>query len=105
MNRLIVALGLLATLSGPAAAQDAAPVLRVYIDAPYYYEFMAVPGPADRAGIVPVTLSLEGKEVGAAEIAYNCADGTYDVAIIEEFTGNSGDYIEAALLAFGQLHC
>ncbi|MDB5506041.1 MAG: hypothetical protein JWR75_679 [Devosia sp.] len=105
MNRLAIGLGLLGATLGPAAAQDAVPLLRVYIDAPYYYEFMAVPGTADAAGIVPVSLSLDGKEIGAADIAYNCANGTYDIAITEEFTGNSGDYIDTALLAFGQLQC
>ena len=105
MNRLAIGLGLFMTTLGPAAAQDAAPLLRVYIDAPYYYEFMAVPGTADAAGIVPVSLSLEGKEVGAADVAYNCVDGTYDIAVTEDLTGNSGDYIDAALLAFGQLQC
>ncbi|MET3899396.1 hypothetical protein ABIB57_003351 [Devosia sp. UYZn731] len=90
----------------PAQAQDASmPLLRVYIDTPYFYDFLADVGAVDANGLYPVHVYLEGKEVGEANVLYNCAEHTWEQSPVVDWSGFSGDFLSAALLSFDHLYC
>lgn len=90
----------------PAQAQDTAvPLLRVYIEPPYFYDFLADVGQADTNGNFPVHVYIEGKEVGEADVVYNCADRSWEQTPIVEWSGLSGDFLSAALLSFDNMYC
>jgi len=89
-----------ACLAMPAMAQDATPLIRVYMDAPYFYEIMGTP-----LGGSEVQLMVEGKEVGSSIITYDCDSGEYGETVEQDWTGGAELYIPAALLAYRQLYC
>ncbi|KKB10849.1 hypothetical protein VE25_15805 [Devosia geojensis] len=107
MKRIVPALALLgaALLAGPASAQSAVPLLRVYIDHPYFYEFQADIAPRGDEGRYRLHVFLEGKEVGKSEIVYDCASGAYEETEIDAWTGGAEAFLPAALMSFARLYC
>jgi len=90
----------------PVQAQDQAlPLLRVYIDAPYFYDFLAEVGPTDADGRYPLRLYIEGKEVGEAKVLYDCDTHSGKQTPVTEWSGAAGDFVAAALLSFDHLYC
>ena len=90
----------------PAHAQDQTrPLLRVYIDDPYFYDFLAEVGPADADGRYPLRLYVEGKEVGEANVLYDCATHSGEQIPVIEWSGGAGEFVPAALLSFDHLYC
>jgi hypothetical protein len=106
MNR-VLALVLAATLASPALAQDdsGTPLLRVYIDAPYFYEILAKVSDATDPRAHVLTLTLEGKEVGETRIVYDCETGDYSEAVVIQWSGRSGLFLGPALMAYHELNC
>jgi len=101
----LLALPLLA-FAPPAFAQgEGTPLLRVYIDTPYFYDFFATVGETDADGLLPVHLYIEGKEVGEADIRYDCANDTFEQTVTTDWTGNAAEFVPAALLALDGLYC
>lgn len=100
------ALALTASLT-PALAQDERmPLLRVYIDTPYFYEFMAVPQGEPGDAEQKLDVYIEGKEVGESQVTYHCADHSFEeTEVVVEWTGQSHDFLPAALMAFAGLYC
>ncbi|MFD1252511.1 hypothetical protein DEVEQU_03453 [Devosia equisanguinis] len=92
-------------LASPALAQgDGLPLLRVYIDTPYFYELVAYnveeSGDHQRFDLV-----VEGKEVGTAAIDLDCASGEFSQTETEPLTGSAASFIEPAVRAYRQLLC
>lgn len=103
MKTAIALLGLL--LASPVLAQeDGVPLLRVYIDTPYYYEFLAV-NIAESGGHQRFDLMIEGKEVGAATIDLDCATGAFSQKETDPWTGSAGAFVDAAVMAYRELLC
>lgn len=96
-----------AALVLPAAAQETQgmPLLRVYIDAPYFYEIVATNIDASDPQAQRIDLVVEGKEVGASTVIYSCANGDYSETVTSDWTGGADAYIPAALMAYGSLRC
>lgn len=95
----------LAALALPAHAQDAVPLLRVYIDAPYFYEITAQKqdGSDERTHVLQV--SVEGKEVGSSYVTYDCENGEFGEDVVQEWTGGADQFLPAALKAYRNLNC
>lgn len=91
----------------PAAAQDDAgvPLLRVYIDTPYFYELIARQNNFDDPGAQSFELVVEGKEVGTSEIVIDCITGEYSETVTSDWTGNAADFVPAAIKAYENLYC
>lgn len=89
----------------PAAAQNDLTLLRVYIDAPYFYDILASNIEADDPQAIKLDLLVEGKEVGASSMLYSCKTGDYSETVVDEWSGNAANYIPAALMAFHDLYC
>jgi len=90
---------------GSAAAQSSVPLLRIYIDHPYFYEFLADVAPRGDEGRYRLHVFLEGKEVGKSEVVYDCASGGYEETGIEAWTGGAEAFLPAALMSFARLYC
>lgn len=89
----------------PAAAQDGLPLLRVYIDTPYFYDILATNIEADDPQAIKLDLLVEGKEVGTSSVVYSCKTGDYSETVADEWSGNAANYIPSALMAFHDLYC
>lgn len=94
----------LAALVLPAAAQEATPLIRVYIDTPYFYDIMLAGSEMSDTGR-SLELTVEGKEVGASTIAYDCSNGDYTETVKTEWTGGAEAFLPAALMAYDNLYC
>lgn len=97
----------LAALTPLAAAQDSegVPLIRVYIDAPYFYELVARENDWSDPGAQTFELVVEGKEVGTSEIVVDCITGQYSETVTSDWTGNAADFVPAALTAYKNLYC
>jgi hypothetical protein len=91
--------------AGAAAAQSSVPLLRVYIDHPYFYDFLADIAPQGDEGTYRLHVFLEGKEVGKSQIVYDCASGEYEETGIEAWSGGAEAFLPAALMSFARLYC
>lgn len=91
----------------PVAAQDDAgvPLIRVYIDAPYFYELVARQNNFDDPGAQSFHLVVEGKEVGTSEIVIDCVTGEYAETVTSDWTGKAADFVPAAIKAYENLYC
>ena len=107
MLKPLVLAALLAALVLPAAAQEGegVPLLRVYIDAPYFYDILANVTDSSDPKAQHIDLTVEGKEVGASSIVYSCKDGAYSQTVTSDWTGNAANFIPAALMAYRDLYC
>lgn len=96
-----------AALASPAFAQDSAgtPLLRVYIDAPYYYDILADVSDSSDPRAHALTLLVEGKEVGESRLVYDCETGDYSEKVVTEWTGRAGLFMQPALMAYHDLYC
>lgn len=104
--RVLLAATALLAMALPALAQNqAVPLLRVYTYAPYFYDFLADIGAPLAGGDFPLHLYLEGKEVGASNIVFNCDDGTWEEEVLTDWTGGSDDFVDAALTSFDKMYC
>lgn len=102
--RYAAAILLLALQGLPASGQtEGVPLIRVYIDTPYYYELVAYNTDGEQRQTFE--LVAEGKEVGAATIDLDCASGDYTQTIAQDWTGTSGDFVPAAVMAYRNLFC
>lgn len=103
VRMLAVGLGMVAV--APAMAQQVGvPLLRVYVEDPYFYDIVAdVSEPNGQQW--SVRLYAEGKEVGESEIVYDCVEGIYDEVVTTEWTGGSPHFVAPALVAFDHLYC
>lgn len=106
MKRVLV-LAVAATLVSPAFAQEdgGTPLLRVYIDAPYFYDILAKVSDATDPRAHVLTLTLEGKEIGEMRIVYDCETGDYSEEVVTQWTGRSELFLGPALMAYHELHC
>jgi hypothetical protein len=105
MIRLPFALAAIAVFAAPVTAQEAVPLLRVYIDTPYYYEILAIPDASNDAREQRMTLLVEGKEVGESVVALDCKSGDYSEEVVTDWTGSAPDFVPAALQAYRNLFC
>lgn len=96
-----------AALVTPAAAQQAEgrPLLRVYVDTPYFYDIIATGIDASDPQAQRVELTVEGKEVGGSTITYSCVNGDYGETVTTPWTGGADAFIPAALMAYSRLYC
>lgn len=94
----------LLTVVVPATAQGGTPLLRVYIDSPYFYDIMLTGSDMSETGR-RVELALEGKEVGASTVDYNCGTGDYTETVTIPWTGGAEAFLPAALKAYDSLYC
>lgn len=94
-------------LVSPALAQNSAasPLLRVYIDAPYFYDILANVSDTRDVRAHVLNLVVEGKEVGESRLVYDCETGDYTEEVVTEWTGRSGLFVQPALMAYHDLHC
>lgn len=106
MKIAIVAL-FAASLAMPVMAQESAatPLLRVYIDAPYFYEILADVTDSGDPRAQALTLLVEGKEVGESRLVYDCETGDYSEEVVTEWTGGAEQFMPPALMAYRYLHC
>ncbi|QQR36430.1 hypothetical protein JI749_01980 [Devosia oryziradicis] len=102
-----LALAVALTLVSPALAQEdgVTPLLRVYIDAPYFYDIVANVGDASDPRAHALTLTLAGKEVGEMRIVYDCETGDYTEEVVIPWTGRSELFLGSALMAYHELYC
>lgn len=101
-----IAIAFMAALASPTVAQsDGVPLIRVYIDQPYFYEILAFADGDQTGPSHTLKLLVEGKEVGASDIVLDCESGDYVETVTDEWTGNSADYVLAALMAYRNLFC
>ncbi len=102
-----LALAITLTLVSPALAQEegGTPLLRVYIDAPYFYDIVANVGDASDPRAHALTLTLAGKEVGEMRIVYDCETGDYTEEVVIPWTGRSALFLGPALMAYHELYC
>ena len=105
--KIAVILALALPLAMPAFAQDSAgtPLIRVYIDAPYFYEILADVTDGSDPRAQDLTLLVEGKEVGESKLVYDCETGDYSEKVVTEWTGQSKLFMQPALMAYHVLHC
>lgn len=91
----------------PAVAQDGdgLPLLRVYVDTPYFYDILATNIDSSDPQAHRIDLVVEGKEVGASSIVYSCANGDYSEAVTSEWSGGAEAFIPAALLSYARRVC
>ena len=81
------------------------PLLRVYIDAPYFYEILADVTDSSDPRAQALTLRVEGKEVGESQLVYDCGTGDYSEKVVAEWTGGAEQFMQPALMAYHHLHC
>lgn len=105
--KFVFAATLLTGFVMPALAQEGegAPLIRVYIDTPYYYEIMLNQIDWSDPGAQKFELYVEGKEVGSSEIVYDCMSGDYTETVTSDWTGSAPDFLPAALMAYRNLFC
>ncbi|MET3927252.1 hypothetical protein [Devosia sp. 2618] len=105
--KLAIVAAALAALIVPAIAQEGegTPLLRVYIDTPYFYDLIATDIDNADPGANLFELYVEGKEVGASLITYDCVRGEYLEQVTQEWTGNAPSYVPAAMMAYSDLYC
>jgi hypothetical protein len=101
----LLAACLLALGASAASAAEASPVLRVYIDTPYFYDILIATDDATDPRAMALTLSVEGKEVGGSTVVYDCKSGDYAETVTQDWTGNAARYVPTALMAYADLHC
>lgn len=96
----------LAALVMPVAAQDTVgtPLIRVYIDDPYFYDITLTGSDMSETGR-RLELAVEGKEVGASTVDYDCANGEFTESVTTEWTGGAEAFLPAALKAYDNLYC
>lgn len=101
---LLAGLALIA-VTLPAQAQEGVPLIRVYIDAPYFYEITAEKqdGSDERTHVLAV--SVEGKEVGSSYVTYDCENGEFGEDVVQLWTGGADAFLPAALLSYRNLYC
>jgi hypothetical protein len=94
-------------LASPAFAQEneAVPLLRVHIDAPYFYDILADISDSSDPRAHELTLMVEGKEVGESRLVYDCETGDYSEKVVVEWSGHSGLFMQPALIAYHDLYC
>ncbi|GLQ58102.1 hypothetical protein [Devosia nitrariae] len=97
--------GAIAVSAGAAQGQSGVPLLRVYIDQPYFYDVLAEGVREEGETAYALDVVLEGKEVGRSEVVYDCASGDYEETEIDAWTGGAKDFLPAALLSFAQRYC
>lgn len=104
--RLGVILSLVILSASPISAEErGTPLLRVYIDTPYFYDILFEPLLAfDPAGTT-IRLYVEGKEVGESEIALDCGSKDYTETVLRDWSGGSAEFIPAALMSYRNLLC
>ena len=102
--KLAIITAALLSIAAPAVAQEAMPLLRVYVDTPYFYEIMLTGNEMSETGR-RLKLVVEGKEVGASTIEYDCVNGQYSESVTTPWTGSANAYIPAALMAYNNLFC
>lgn len=103
--RWIAVAGAMAISAGAAHGQSAFPLLRVYIDQPYFYDVLAEVVSEKGESAYVLHVSIEGKEVGRSEVAYDCASGEYEETEVDAWTGGAKDFLPAALMSFARLYC
>ena len=105
--KIAIAAAFVLSLVSPALAQDnqAIPLLRVFIDAPYFYDILANVGDSSDPQAHNLTLLVEGKEVGESRLVYNCDTGDYAEMVVTDWSGNSARFIQPALMAYHDLYC
>jgi hypothetical protein len=105
--KIAIIAALAASLMSPALAQETGgtPLLRVYIDAPYYYEILASVSDSSDPRAHVINLLVEGKEVGESRLVYDCETGDYSDKLVSDWTGGAELYIPAALMAYHHLFC
>lgn len=97
--------GTIAISAGAAQGQSAFPLLRVYMDQPYFYDVLAEVLKEEGESAYVLRVAIEGKEVGRSEVVYDCANGGYEETEIDAWTGGAKDFLPAALMSFGRLYC
>lgn len=105
MKHLLPLVLLAGALATPTLAQEGRPLLRVYMDAPYFYEVMLLGEDVSQPGQPRLELAIEGKEVGGSTIAYDCQSGTYEETVTTDYTGGAGAFVPAALQAYAAVSC
>jgi hypothetical protein len=105
--KIAIAATLAAALVLPASvhANEAVPLLRVYIDAPYFYDILADISDNGDPRAHAMTLKVEGKEVGESRMVYDCETGDYSEKVATEWTGRSALFVQPALMAYSDLYC
>lgn len=104
--KFVLVAALMATLATPVLAQEAGtPLIRVYVDAPYFYEILATVSDATDPRAHAITLMAEGKEVGESRLVYDCETGDYSEKLVSDWTGGAELYIPTALMAYHHLYC
>lgn len=104
--KIAVIAALAAALVSPALAQESGtPLIRIYIDSPYFYEILASVSDSSDPRAHVLSLLAEGKEVGESRLVYDCETGDYSEKVAIEWTGGAELYIPAALMAYHHLHC
>ena len=105
--KIAIIAAFIAALAGPAIAQESAgtPLLRVYIEAPYFYDILADVSDSTDPRAHALTLSVEGKEVGQSRLVYDCETGDYSEKVEIEWTGRSALFVQSALMAYHDLYC
>lgn len=105
MIRFIALACLAASSLLPAQAQEGLPLLRVYIDTPYFYDILATDIDDGDLDAIKLDLVVEGKEVGSSSIVYSCNSGEYRESVSNDWSGHAANYIPAALMSFADLYC
>ena len=105
MKFALIAASLVALIA-PVAAQEVAgrPLIRVYIDDPYFYDILLTGSEMSETGR-RLELAVEGKEVGASTIDYDCSNGDFTETVTTPWTGGADAFIPAALKSYDNLFC
>jgi hypothetical protein len=105
--KIALAAVLVAALVSPALAQEATgtPLIRVYIDTPYFSDILADVSDATDPRAHALSLIVEGKEVGESRLVYDCDTGDYSEKVVTEWTGDAALFVDAALIAYHNLYC
>ncbi|UJW84469.1 hypothetical protein [Devosia sp. SL43] len=105
--KIAIATAVIAALVSPALAQEATgtPLIRVYIDAPYFYDILADVSDATDPRAHALSLIVEGKEVGESRLVYDCETGDYSEKVVTEWTGGADLFMQPALIAYHNLYC